>query len=411
MSVSFAVKVFIVLLFVGFTEYYFLKKIVKSIKIVFPAVNEKKLKRWKNLLLLILNAFPVSALLLLIVTVISGSREFLLPQSSIYDYAILYPFWIGMLIVIQTTLIFILFKIIFFAIRATGKNDGKLDKLESFVFLSLLIIFLIYVPARVIYDYNNVEIREVKYFKNDLPEALNGFKITFISDIQADRYTDHNRLKNFIEKVNGTNPDLVLIAGDMITNTPDYIETSAEHLGKLHPHYGVYSCVGDHDNWAYRFDNEKSLREVKSALKKYNILMLDNDRLTIDVDTASIGITFATNTYVERIKPEVLNRLVNDSTLYDLKIFLTHQPRNHLIEAARKSGYDLYLCGHTHGGQMTFLFPFYNISPTQVETPYMRGNFKFGKMLMIVTRGLGMSLAPVRYNATPEITVITLYKR
>jgi len=43
-----------------------------------------------------------------------------------------------------------------------------------------------------------------------------------------------------------------------------------------------------------------------------------------------------------------------------------------------------------------------------IETKYIRGNFWFGDMLMIVTRGLGMSLAPVRYNSTPEITLIKI---
>lgn len=43
-----------------------------------------------------------------------------------------------------------------------------------------------------------------------------------------------------------------------------------------------------------------------------------------------------------------------------------------------------------------------------IETPYMRGEFKFGQMLMVVTRGLGMSLSPVRFNSTPEISVIKL---
>ena len=70
--------------------------------------------------------------------------------------------------------------------------------------------------------------------------------------------------------------------------------------------------------------------------------------------------------------------------------------------------YDLFFAGHTHGGQITFLFPFYNLSPTMIETPYMRGEFKFGEMLMVVTRGLGMSLSPVRFNSTPEISVIKL---
>ncbi len=411
MSISFAIKVFLVLLLVGFAEYYFIKKTAKSIKILIPSISEKSLKWGKRIVLLFLNALPISVIILILFTVIKGSREFLLPANSLFDYLVQYPFWIGMLIVIQTTLIFVFFKIVFFLMRRFGKNNEKTDRIESIVFLVLFLIFSVYVPARVIYDYNNVEVREVKYVKKNLPDALNGFRITFISDIQADRYTDHKRLKKFIDLVNKTNPDLILIAGDMITNTPDFIEVSAEHLGKLRSKYGVYSCIGDHDNWAYRFDNARSLREVETAMANHNVLMFDNKRKTISVDTATIGITFVTNTYVKRISQRVLNELVSDTTEYDLKIFLTHQPRSYLIKAAEKANYDLYLCGHTHGGQMTFIFPFYNISPTQIETPYMRGNFTFGNMLMIVTRGLGMSLAPVRYNSTPEITVIDLFNR
>jgi predicted MPP superfamily phosphohydrolase len=46
-----------------------------------------------------------------------------------------------------------------------------------------------------------------------------------------------------------------------------------------------------------------------------------------------------------------------------------------------------------------------------LETSYIRGDFWFNNMLMIVSRGLGMSLAPVRYNSTPEITLINLAKK
>ena len=78
---------------------------------------------------------------------------------------------------------------------------------------------------------------------------------------------------------------------------------------------------------------------------------------------------------------------------------------------------DLYLAGHTHGGQISFVFPFVQFTPTMFETRYIRGDFWFdnpGKpgtsMLMVVTRGLGMSLAPIRYNSTPEVTLIVLQK-
>ena len=85
------------------------------------------------------------------------------------------------------------------------------------------------------------------------------------------------------------------------------------------------------------------------------------------------------------------------------------------FKAARKNNFDLYLAGHTHGGQISFVFPFVQLTPTLFETTYIQGDFWFDDpdkvgtgMLMIVTRGLGMSIAPLRYNSTPEITLIVL---
>ena len=139
--------------------------------------------------------------------------------------------------------------------------------------------------------------------------------------------------------------------------------------------------------------------------------MIDNGRKVIDVDNSEVNITFVTNTYVERISDETLDSLTRLDKDYDLKIFLTHQPRNKFIDAAIRHKYDLLLNGHTHGGQVTFFFPFYNLSATLIETKYVRGDFKFGDMLMIVTRGLGMSLLPLRYNSTPEVTLIVLNRK
>ena len=156
---------------------------------------------------------------------------------------------------------------------------------------------------------------------------------------------------------------------------------------------------------------KRSLREVEAAMKNAGVPMIDDENRIIKVDSAKIKISFVKNTYMDKAPNGILDTLARDSTKYDMKIFLVHQPRQRLIDFAVKHNYNLYLCGHTHGGQMTFLFPFYNISPTMIETPYMRGNFKFNNMLMIVTRGLGMSIAPIRYNSTPEITEIVLKKK
>ncbi len=271
-----------------------------------------------------------------------------------------------------------------------------------------MIFFAVYVPIRIVYDYRNVSVRIVEYKKDDLSEALNNFKIALIADIQADKYTDDKRLQNYVDKVNSTNPDLVLIAGDLITSTPDFIDKSASYVGKIKSKYGVYSCVGDHDNWAYREDNPRSIKEITAALAKHGIEMINNSKRKIEVDSSEICITFITNTYVETISSKLLDSLTYNDNHCDLKIFLTHQPRNYLIDKAIEKNYDLFFAGHTHGGQITLMFPFVYITPTMFETSFIRGDFHFGNLLMIVNRGLGMSLAPIRYNSTPEVTVIVL---
>ena len=226
--------------------------------------------------------------------------------------------------------------------------------------------------------------------------------------MQADQFTTGARLQSYIDKVNAADPDIVLIAGDIVTNSADYIDISARYLGKIKSRYGVYSCVGDHDNWAYRGDNERSVREITDTLSKVNIKMIDNDKITIGVDTARIGITFVTNTYVERINEGMLDSLTNHYSGSDLKIFLTHQPREYLVKTAVENDYDLIFAGHTHGGQITLFFPFYNLSPTLLETKYVKGDFHFGDAMLVVNRGLGVSISPVRYNATPEMTLIVV---
>ena len=145
-------------------------------------------------------------------------------------------------------------------------------------------------------------------------------------------------------------------------------------------------------------------------MKKYNVEMFNNKDTVLDIKNSKIGITFLTSTYVEHLKMETINDLVHKQDDADLNILLIHQPNSNAVKKAAEEGYNLFLAGHTHGGQVTFLFPFINLTPTLLETRFVRGDFHFGNMLMVVTRGLGMSLVPMRYNSTPEITVIVLRK-
>jgi len=401
----YSMRILLVLVLLFLIEFYFYKKIKKAVSTLFPRTRPKRLRNTFFVICGAAGIYPIVILAIWISNFIYISRV-RMPENMLTDI-ITFMFWGCLLIMLQAILFFIVIDILrLFLIPFYKKYRQNIVLWEARILFVVIALSSVYVPARIIYDYYVVDVTTINYSNKHLPTQLNNFKLVFISDIQADRYTNRNRLQNYVNKVNALNPDLVLIAGDLITGTPDYINLAAEYTGKIKSKFGVYSCVGDHDNWAYREDTERSLREVTAALAKKNVKMIDNGERLIKVKESEVKVTFVTNTYVESVSPGILKNLAEHNNTKGLKIFLTHQPRQNLLNAAREHGYDLFLSGHTHGGQITLLFPFCNLTPTLVETRYVKGTFHFGNMLMVVTRGLGMSLVPLRLNSTPEITVI-----
>jgi predicted MPP superfamily phosphohydrolase len=410
MGLVIRIILFIILLFL--IEFYFVKKTTKTLLVIYPSLTKKQIKLYRNIALLLFNLYPLFVTVLWTYQAIARPVNFYFPEGKIIDYSLIYPFWFFIILAVQCILLFLIIDIIkLLLIPLYKKFKLKILPYESRLLFIIIIFFTAYVPLRMFYDYNTINIRKTVYHKKDIPEELNNFRIVFISDIHADRYTDRKRILKFVRDVNSQNPDLVLIGGDFISSGPEYIDTAAVYLGKINSKYGIYSCVGDHDNWAYRNDNERSRREISEALAKQNIFMYDDKKISLLIDDAKIGISFATETYPKRISLNSLDSLVDHSASENnLNIMLVHQPRQIVINAAVKKHYDLILAGHTHGGQITFLFPFINLTPTLIETNRIKGDFYFGKTMMVVTPGLGMSIAPVRYNSTPEVTVIDIKK-
>jgi hypothetical protein len=398
---SFAFRTIIVFIIMLLLEYYFINKTGRTISAVYPDIRWKKFRTLRNVILILLNLYP----LLLLGFYFSNSK---LPDTRLIDYTFIYPFWVYIFIVIQSVLFFPLFLIIKgLVFPFYKKHKNAYLKIENKLVLVLVMFFILYVPTRIIFDYYTVSIRNDVLTKQGLNPALNNFRLVMISDLHADRHTDSNRLENYLDKVNTLKPDLVLIGGDMISGNSQYIDTAAEYVGKIKAQYGVFSCRGDHDYWAYRPDMQRSITEITNALGQHKVPMLNNENLRLDIHGAKMLISFITYTYPDKINPNLLDKLLSDKK-EDLNILLLHQPEGGIPEKAAHKNYDLMLSGHTHGGQITFLFPFYNLSPTLIETRYVRGDFHVGNMLLVVTRGLGMSLVPIRLNSTPEITVITL---
>jgi predicted MPP superfamily phosphohydrolase len=258
-----------------------------------------------------------------------------------------------------------------------------------------------YVIVRIYTDTFTVRIRQTEIPVKNLPESLEGFRIAQIADVQVDGRTNGARVQSFVERVNGLKPDLILFCGDLVTSGTGYIESAADAMGKLEARYSTYACLGDHDF----FSDSAS---VISGLEKNGVKVLNNSVALVPADPIPISLVGITNVYRTRPAESLLQSLEQQRTQASVSILLTHQPSEWLVKHAEENRYDLFLAGHTHGGQIAFPLPGFLLTGSSFETPYVSGLYRVGSMSVSVTNGFGLTLAPVRYNAPAEITLITL---
>lgn len=360
-------------------------------------------------LIIFFDLFPVFNTFAAIYGVINPTTDFEIPKTILIDYIFRIPSWMVILINVQVILLFAPIDLIFFLLLKIKPNIP--DKFEYYLykyFFFLLIFFIGYIPLRSYYEYKRVVVEKRIFYLSTNSNELNNFKIAFISDIQADRFTNEERVESYISKINELNPDLVLAGGDFVTGDSNYIPIVASLSKKIKSNYGVYSCIGDHDFFAHKKNYWRSLAEIKNALEKNNVKMIDNGNLILMINESLVKITFLSNTYVKSYNELILDSLAQTNREAKLKIIVTHQPNEKIALKAKEYGYNLYLTGHTHGGQINFLFPFLNITPVKFETKFISGDYWFDNLLMIVNRGLGMSTIPIRYHSIPEVSLIEI---
>lgn len=326
-----------------------------------------------------------------------------LQTSTLLDALFTYPFWLGVILAIQLALFFLILdavKLLLYPLYKRHKDRWL--RAQSWAVITLICVGAVYVVARFYNDTFTVRVRETEAAIADLPAELDGFRIAHIADLQADVRTNGSKLQAYVETVNGLKPDLILFAGDLVTSGTDYIETGAQTLGKMQATHGIYACLGDHDFFSNR-------EMVTRNLEKNGVNVLANIATAVPVGSTLISLTGVTNVYPSRPSPGILETIERQRPKGPVNIFLTHQPSPRWItDHALERGYNLFLAGHTHGGQIVFPLPGFLLTGSSFETRYVTGFYKLGPMLVSINNGLGLTLAAVRYHAPAEVTLISL---
>jgi predicted MPP superfamily phosphohydrolase len=217
----------------------------------------------------------------------------------------------------------------------------------------------------------------------------------------VDRYTGAGKLAQLHRIVESRKPELLFSPGDMVTGGTDYVNEAMSAMCVLRGSVGSIAVMGDHDYWSAPDAIEKSFRECQWDF-------LDNEHRVFEYHGVRILVTGLTHIYGQRLNEPSLDSILSRAPQAGLRVLLVHQPAEWLLQSAAQHGYHLVVAGHTHGGQIVLHPLGIPFTPSMRETPYYSGEYRLGSTGIVVTNGIGLTLAPLRYFAPAEVTTVVL---
>ncbi len=363
---------------------------------------ESKRHARKVALLLIawLYCFPLLTLILHLLGQSANSLE----QGNtgkISDYLFFYPQWISLIIVLELIAPFLLLDIVGLVGRFSPARFQRWRRVLAYARLVLAALAILYVPARVLVDTTHVRDSTVEVRLKELPGELEDLRITLVGDIQVDRYTGEPKTDQVHRIVRERHPEVLLSSGDVVTGGTDYLDAAEKAMCGMKGSLASLAVMGDHDHWS-------APDAIRDFQERCGWVFLDNEHRVLFWKGRRVLITGLTHIYSRKLNESRLAGILDRAPEAEVRILLVHQPAEWLIRLASERGYNLVIAGHTHGGQMVFHPLGFPLTPSMRETRYYSGTYRMGSMAIVVTNGVGLTLAPVRYHAPAEVTTIVL---
>ena len=237
---------------------------------------------------------------------------------------------------------------------------------------------------------------------------VNNLRVAMFADSHIGTTFSGKEFAKHIAAIQSENPDVVLVVGDYVddgTNKENMIEAT-ENLGKLKTKYGTYFVFGNHDKGYYGpahrgFD----AAELVEELTKNGIKVLRDESVLLDDKFYLIGRRDFSTIKEHRGTRASMAELIKDLDESKYMIVLDHQPTDHVNQ--RKSGVDLVLNGHTHGGQ---LFPFNQVGKWIGANDMIYGHEKHENTDFIVTSGISDWAIKFKTGTKSEFVIINIRK-
>lgn len=251
---------------------------------------------------------------------------------------------------------------------------------------------------------HHIQRTQLDLFGADLPAAFEGFTIVHLSDFHNQKYGPD--VKSVIPFVENAHPDLIAFTGDLVDSRNFRPEPALELMRELVPIAPVYYVPGNHEWATGRYE------WLETQLRAIGVRVLRNERDRLTRDAAEIAVLGIDDPIFQGNRTDAVSREIT-AALEGLKpeaftVLLSHRPE--VMPTYADLGLDIVLTGHAHGGQVRLPLVGGLVAPHQGLFPtYDAGVYEMEQTRMVVHRGLGNSIVPLRLFNRPEVVVIRLH--
>ena len=292
-------------------------------------------------------------------------------------------------------------------------RSNRKKYIKSAIVLLIVIALLLFCS----YQNRHLETTYYTYKAEQLGADLEGYRIVQISDLHNVKFGKNNQ--KLVDRIRECEPDMIVLTGDLVDSNHTNVDRAVQFVDEIVKICPVYYVTGNHEYWLEKSEYD----ELMDGLVSVGVVILDNQVVEIsrgDAKFRLVGLddrSLADGTLEALLSDESIRNNQaeqkeetadnEDSGEKELTVVLAHEPQ--YLARYAGTGVDLVLSGHAHGGQFRLPFVGGIVAPDQGFLPeYTAGEYYMNGTEMIVSRGLGNSVIPVRLFNYPEIVCVEL---
>ena len=288
---------------------------------------------------------------------------------------------------------------------------------KKYIKSALVLLIVIALLLSCSYQNRHLETTYYTYKAEQLGADLEGYRIVQISDLHNVKFGKNNQ--KLVVRIRECEPDMIVLTGDLVDSNHTNVDRAVQFVDEIVKICPVYYVTGNHEYWLEKSEYDEPMDglvsagvvildnqvvEISRGDAKFRLVGLDDRSLADGTLEALLSDESIRNNQAEQKEETADNE---DSGEKELTVVLAHEPQ--YLARYAGTGVDLVLSGHAHGGQFRLPFVGGIVAPDQGFLPeYTAGEYYMNGTEMIVSRGLGNSVIPVRLFNYPEIVCVDL---